>query len=74
MNAKQRGRLLQIVEDLRRYYDELESMTETEEKYDNLPESIQESEKGEAISECIDALRDGTSYLQDSIDTLEAML
>ena len=38
---------------------------EEEEAYESLPESIQDSEKGEAMENCLDALDDFISELDD---------
>lgn len=41
---------------------------EEEEAYDNLPEGVQESERGEAIQENVDSLES----IADDIDTLDS--
>lgn len=43
-------------------------MDDEQEAYDNLPESLQESERGEHMSECINALYDIVWSLRDVID------
>ena len=45
---------------------------EEQEAYDNLPESIQDSPRGERMEEAIDELYDAASDLEGVIDTLEA--
>lgn len=54
--------------------EELQAILDAEqEAYDNLPESIQETEKGEAMQECIDMMQkmvdacDETSDFEDSL-------
>lgn len=59
MNQKQRDRLGKIVE-------ELEELVEVEEeKYENLPESLQESEKGEELQEDIYCLQEAADLLRE---------
>lgn len=49
----------------------LESVREDEnDAYDNLPESIQYSERGEAMCDCVDMLDSGLSDLDDFADAL----
>ena len=72
MNNDQREIIRGILGTLYDAQSNIESIKDDEEcKYDNLPESLQDSSKGESIQEAIDALEDALSYLQDSIDTLE---
>lgn len=75
MNKEQRKRLAELYDELSSVLDEIEQIKEDEEcKYDNLPESLQDSEKGEQLQEGIDALDDVYSYLSDSISSLESVL
>lgn len=74
MNKEQRARLGKIVEQLYDLQSQIEEVKDDEEsKYDNLPESLQESDKGESFLEAIDSLDDALSYLSDAIDSLEFM-
>lgn len=43
---------------------------EEREAYDNLPESLQSSERGERMEECADAIENVSSELTDQIDYL----
>jgi len=45
-----------------------------EEKYDNLPEGIQESERGEQFQENIDELDTAASDLESTIETIENVI
>ena len=44
---------------------------EEQESYDNLPESIQESERGNAMYDNIDTLQTASDNISDALDTLE---
>lgn len=71
MNKSRRSRidaLIQKIEDL--CYDIDVIREEEENAYDNLPESIQESERGEAMSEAVSNLEDAISYLEEVTDYL----
>ena len=49
----------------------IESMLDEEnEKYDNMPEGLQESERGEAIQNAIDNLESASDAIGDAIDYL----
>lgn len=75
MNKEQRKRLAELYEQLSSVLDEVESIKDDEEcKYDNLPESLQDSEKGEQLQEGIDALDEVYSYLSDAQSSLEELL
>jgi hypothetical protein len=67
MNAKDRktlGELLAKIDDARIEIEEMKD--EEQEKLDNQPESIQESEKGENWQALIDALDEFTSTLDQA--------
>lgn len=71
MNNEQRERIAQILNDLDSYLNEIEEIKDDEEcKYDNLPESLQNSSLGEGIQDAINVLEDAYSYLSDAIDSL----
>ena len=44
---------------------------EEDEAYDNLPESLQEGDRGDAMQEAIDTLDDAIAYLDDVIGYLD---
>lgn len=70
MNAARRKnikRIMSLIEQMdilkEQITEELESVLEEEqEAFDNIPESLQESERGERIQECIE-------YLETAVDT-----
>lgn len=51
---------------------EIEGISEEEqESYDNLPESLQDGERGEKMQSAIDNLEYATSYMDDIISYLQ---
>lgn len=71
MNKSRRSRIdeiIQKIEDLTYDIDVLRD--EEEESYDNLPESIQYSDRGETMSEAIDNLESAISSLEEATEYL----
>ena len=69
MNKQQRKKLSDMLDEIAGYVSTLEEMAEEEqEKYDNMPESLQDSERGQAIQEAADNLQQAADDLQDWID------
>ena len=57
MNKQQRKRLNELIEQVEGIVTELDEMAQEEqEKYDNMPEGLQESERGEALQDAADNL------------------
>ena len=57
MNTKRREIIERSLSLLRKAFDDLEMVRdEEEEAYDNMPEGLQESERGEMMQEAIDTL------------------
>lgn len=75
MNAKRRKQLANAVEVLNNVLELLEEVTADEQDaYDNLPESIQESERGETMQENVDDIENASSSLQDIIEQLQEII
>ena len=75
MNAKQRKKLQGYVDSLDEIRSNIETMMEDEtEKLDNMPESLQESERGDAMQEAIDNLESASSSIEEAIDYLNEIL
>ena len=74
MNKQRRKTLKEIRDRLQACYEDLDMVFEEEqEAYDNLPDSLQESERGEEMSGNVDfleELRDSISDICDEIDEL----
>lgn len=67
MNQRRRKTLKQALELLDQAYGLIESVKcEEEEAYDNLPEGLQESEKGEALYENVEQLEE----LMENVETV----
>lgn len=75
MNKNDRKQVAEWIDKLEEIKSEIEDMqTEEECKFDNLPEGIQESERGERMIESIEYLGDSVSSIEEAIDSLnEAM-
>ena len=71
MNKERRKRLASVTSKLEEAKEAVEALCEEEQDaYDNLPESLQDSERGEQMSDCIDALGEAAGDLEGIIDTL----
>lgn len=72
MNKARRSAIQKIIERLEEIRDDIDAVkSEEEEAYGNLPESLQESERGEAMSEAIDVLDSAYSSIEESLDYLD---
>ena len=75
MNKARRKWLEDTINKLEEQKTELESIGEEEqETYDNMPESLQDSEKGQTMYENIDSLETAASDLDDIIANLQEIL
>lgn len=75
MNSKRRKELASIAEALAELQVRLESVIEDEqEAYDNMPEGLQMSERGESMDEGIGILNDVSYSLQEAAENLNSML
>ena len=75
MNKTRRKMLQDIIDQLEQQRESLEAVSEEEqEAFDNMPESLQYSEKGEAIQENASDMEQAASDLEDIISTLQDIL
>lgn len=75
MNKERRKAIEEIIDQLGTLKEEIESVGEEEsEAYDNLPYSIQDSGKGEAISENASDLEQAASDIDDIMSTLQYII
>jgi hypothetical protein len=75
MNKARRKWLEDIIGKLEEQKDELYQLYEEEqEAYDNMPESLQESERGQIASEFVDSLETEHDSLEDVIFNLQEIL
>lgn len=75
MNKKRRKRLEDVIDILNDLSMEIELIREEEqEAYDNMPESLQLSEKGETIEENVSVLEDAQTDVETIIENLNEIL
>ena len=76
MNAKRRNAIESVINELIEKFEEIKSEAidqlseirdEEQEVYDNLPEALQDSERGENMQNCIDALE----YFMSDLENME---
>ena len=71
MNKERRKQLADIVEQLESLKSELEEVKEQEESaFENMPESLQGSDRGQRMQEVIDILDNSFSSIEEAIDGL----
>ena len=72
MNQKRRKRIATVSSKLQELLDELNLILEEEqEAYDNMPEQLQDTERGEAMYEAIETLEDAISEIEGQMDELD---
>jgi len=72
MNRDRRRQLADIAGQLMDLRERIEVLREEEqEAYDNLPESLQEGERGQAIEQAVDALDTALAAVDEVTDALE---
>lgn len=75
MNKQRRKWLQDIIDALENQKQEIESLTmEEQEAFDNMPESLQDSERGQTMSDNIDNLESANSDLEDVINNLQDII
>lgn len=71
MNATTRKRLDEIVSALEEFMEELGQLSADEQaKRDNLPESLTDSEKGEALGAAADALQEASASCEEAASSV----
>lgn len=72
MNAERRERIGRIGQKLRDLQLEVSAIrVEEEDSFCNLPESLQDSEKGDKMQECMDSLERAYDSIDDALDALD---
>ena len=75
MNKARRNKLDEIVSEIQAALEKLEDVAAEEENaYDNMPESLQESERGEQMCEYIDTMDEAASCLDAVIADLQEIV
>jgi hypothetical protein len=71
MNSERRKRLAKICEQLEEIQVEIQAIADEEQEcYDNLPESLQYTERGERMSEIVDTLNDAANDMESITEKL----
>lgn len=66
MNKARRNRIADVQSQLEELKQEIDAiLAEEQEAYDNMPESLQECERGQAMQEAIDALESAVSSCEE---------
>ncbi len=66
MNAKRRKRIMAVANKLDELVEQLMEIREEEQEcLDNMPENLQDSERGQQMGEAISILEDAESYIAD---------
>lgn len=72
MNKARRTRINEIIEKLNALKEDVEAiMDEEQESFDNMPESLQEGERGDAMQEAIDNLSSAMYFIGEAVDSLD---
>lgn len=72
MNKQNRKVIEGYINSLEDIKQNIESMLEDEEtKFDNMPEGLQESERGEALQNAIDNLDSAISAIEEAVEYIE---
>ena len=69
---KQMAEVIRSIEDARNLLETIKD--EEQEAYDNMPESLQEGEKGSAMSEKIDSMESVFDDLERAVDSLNEVI
>lgn len=72
MNNTRRKAIQEIYERLEELMQDIEALQEEEQDaYDNLPESLQDGERGQAMQEAADNLEYAANSVQEALDYME---
>ena len=75
MNNKRRKTIALVINSLENLSSDLEDVAQEEsDAYENMPESIQQSDRGSIIEDNIYNLEECISQINDVIDTLSSMI
>jgi Arc/MetJ-type ribon-helix-helix transcriptional regulator len=72
MNAERRAKLSKVSEAIRNLITELEDVRDAEQQaYDNMPEGLQQSERGQASEQAVTDIESAISNAESAADDLE---
>ena len=74
MNKQRRAAISKIADELRALGERITDLEgEEQDAFDNLPEGLQDSERGNAMTEAVDTLNSAVSELEGVIETIETL-
>lgn len=75
MNKNRRKEIKTVIDELDKLGARIEELRDEEQGYfDNMPEGIQWSEKGDAVQETIDDMDEAIDSIQNCVDALNAVI
>ena len=75
MNKQDRKQISELITQVEELRDQINYLAETErQKYENLPEGLQMSDRGQGFEECATALAEAASEMDDAITALEQLV
>lgn len=75
MNRTRRAKLNALINALNDLKSDVELLQEEEqEAFDNLPESIQETERGESMQDAADSMSDAMDLIDEAVEALETAM
>lgn len=75
MNKARRAKLNALINALNDLKSDVELLQEEEQDaFDNLPESIQETERGEAMQDAADSMSDAMDLIEEAVEALETAM
>lgn len=73
MNKQRRKAIQEVIDKMEELREELDGiMSDEQDAFDNLPESLQESDRGNAMQEAIDNLDYAMSSIEEVVEYLES--
>lgn len=74
MNAKRRERISAVIQKLGEIKDEIETLRDEEqEAFESMPESLQQSDRGQSSESSVDALNQACNNLEGATTDLEGI-
>lgn len=74
MNKERRAKIAKILAQLSDLKDELESVAgEERDAFDNMPEGLQQSDRGQNSEQAADALDEAVNAMGEAVDQLEGL-
>lgn len=75
MNKARRAKLNALINALTELKSDVELLQEEEQDaFDNLPESIQETDRGEAMQDAADSMSDAMDLIDEAVEALETAM